>query len=121
MQEPSHGGHMMEGAGEDAGRPTCRLLLQDEFPVREDLSDETDEDAGPTQPLPPPKPPVSSFRLKNDSDLFGLGLVETGRKEISDEGSLGARVGWGSWGACQDHVGRTGSRGHLASVCSGGI
>jgi len=61
----------------------------DEFPVREDLSDETDEDAGPTQPLPPPKPPVSSFRLKNDSDLFGLGLVETGRKEISDEDKEG--------------------------------
>ncbi|XP_045739498.1 rab-like protein 6 isoform X2 [Mirounga angustirostris] len=61
----------------------------DEFPVREDLSDETDEDAGPAQPLPPPKPPVSSFRLKNDSDLFGLGLAETGRKEISDEDKEG--------------------------------
>ncbi|XP_030896875.1 rab-like protein 6 isoform X1 [Leptonychotes weddellii] len=65
----------------------------DEFPVREDLSDETDEDAGPAQPLPPPKPPVSSFRLKNDSDLFGLGLAGTGRKEISDEG-------WEAAGPC---------------------
>uniref|UniRef100_G1M3M9 RAB, member RAS onco family like 6 n=1 Tax=Ailuropoda melanoleuca TaxID=9646 RepID=G1M3M9_AILME len=61
----------------------------DEFPVREDLSDETDEDAVPAQPPPPPKPPVSSFRLKNDSDLFGLGLAETGRKEISDEDKAG--------------------------------
>ncbi|XP_049487746.1 rab-like protein 6 isoform X1 [Panthera uncia] len=57
----------------------------EEFPVREDLSDDTDEDARPAQPPPPPKPPVSSFRLKNDSDLFGLGLEETGHKEISDE------------------------------------
>lgn len=55
--------------------------------MREDLSDDTDEDARPAQPPPPPKPPVSSFRLKNDSDLFGLGLEETGHKEISDEGS----------------------------------
>lgn len=98
MQEPSHGGHMTEGAGEDAGHPTRVLLLQDEFPVREDLSDETDEDASPAQPPPPPKPPMSSFRLKNDSDLFGLGLAETGRKEISDEGSSGAQVGLGGGG-----------------------
>ncbi|XP_047687326.1 rab-like protein 6 isoform X3 [Prionailurus viverrinus] len=57
----------------------------EEFPVREDLSDDTDEDARPAQPPPPSKPPVSSFRLKDDSDLFGLGLEETGHKEISDE------------------------------------
>uniref|UniRef100_A0A8C9BGN3 Rab-like protein 6 n=1 Tax=Phocoena sinus TaxID=42100 RepID=A0A8C9BGN3_PHOSS len=58
-----------------------------EFPVREDLSDVTDEEAGPVQPPPPPKPPAPSFRLKNDSDLFGLGLENTGRKESSEEGS----------------------------------
>uniref|UniRef100_A0A8C7B1B7 RAB, member RAS onco family like 6 n=1 Tax=Neovison vison TaxID=452646 RepID=A0A8C7B1B7_NEOVI len=63
----------------------------DEFPVREDLSDGTDEDAGPALPPQPPKPPVSSFRLKNDSDLFGLGPVEAGRKEISDEGDKEGR------------------------------
>lgn len=56
--------------------------------MREDLSDVTDEDAGPAQPPPPPKPPVPSFRLKNDSDLFGLGLEETGPKESSDEGGI---------------------------------
>ncbi|XP_022356136.1 rab-like protein 6 isoform X4 [Enhydra lutris kenyoni] len=61
----------------------------EEFPVREDLSDGTDEDAGPALPPQPPKPPVSSFRLKNDSDLFGLGPVEAGRKEISDEDKEG--------------------------------
>ncbi|XP_061055576.1 rab-like protein 6 isoform X4 [Eubalaena glacialis] len=60
-----------------------------EFPVREDLSDVTDEEAGPVQPPPPPKPPAPSFRLKNDSDLFGLGLEDTGRKESSEEGKEG--------------------------------
>ncbi|KAH0517701.1 Protein FAM184A [Microtus ochrogaster] len=34
---------------------------------------------------PPSKPPVSAFRQKNDSDLFGLGPEETGPKERSDE------------------------------------
>ncbi|XP_048202221.1 rab-like protein 6 [Perognathus longimembris pacificus] len=57
----------------------------DEFPVREDLSDVTDEDTGPAQPPVPPKPPAPSFRLKDDSDLFGLGLEETGRKDSSEE------------------------------------
>ncbi|XP_032162487.1 rab-like protein 6 isoform X2 [Mustela erminea] len=61
----------------------------DEFPVREDLSDGSDEDAGPALPPQPPQPPVSSFRLKNDSDLFGLGPVEAGRKELSDEDKEG--------------------------------
>ncbi|XP_058928867.1 rab-like protein 6 isoform X1 [Kogia breviceps] len=56
-----------------------------EFPVREDLSDVTDEEAGPVQPPPPPKAPAPSFRPKNDSDLFGLGLEDTGHKESSEE------------------------------------
>lgn len=61
----------------------------EEFPVREDPSDVTDEDTGPAQPPPPPKAPIPSFRLKNDSDLFGLGLEETGRKGHSSEGKEG--------------------------------
>ena len=32
------------------------------------------------------KSTVHSFKLKNDSDLFGLGLEETGPKESSEEG-----------------------------------
>ncbi|GAB1286080.1 Rab-like protein 6 [Apodemus speciosus] len=55
------------------------------FPVREDLSDVTDEDTGPAQPLPPSKPPAPAFRPKNDSDLFGLGLEELDPKRSSDE------------------------------------
>lgn len=68
---------------------TCPLLFQGEFPEREDLSDGTDDDAGPVQPPPPAKPPAPTFRLKNDADLFGLGLEETRPKESSGEGSGG--------------------------------
>ncbi|KYO23087.1 rab-like protein 6 [Alligator mississippiensis] len=57
----------------------------DEFPVREDLSDISDEDASLARPPQPVKPAIHSFKLKNDSDLFGLGLEETGTKESSDE------------------------------------
>ncbi|XP_039080552.1 rab-like protein 6 [Hyaena hyaena] len=57
----------------------------EQFPVRDDLSDDTDEDACRARPPPAPKPAVASFRRKDDSDLFGLGLEETGHKEISDE------------------------------------
>ncbi|KAL0606629.1 Rab-like protein 6 [Plecturocebus cupreus] len=60
----------------------------DEFPVRDDPSDVSDEDEAPApaQPPPPHRPPLPAFRLKNDSDLFGLGLEEAGPKESSEEG-----------------------------------
>ncbi|XP_035119371.2 rab-like protein 6 isoform X5 [Callithrix jacchus] len=60
----------------------------DEFPVRDDPSDVSDEDEtpAPAQPPPPCKPPLPALRLKNDSDLFGLGLEEAGPKESSEEG-----------------------------------
>lgn len=60
-----------------------------EFPVREDPSDVTDEDAGPAQPPPPPPPPIPAFRVKSGTDLFGLGPEEPGAKESSDEGKAG--------------------------------
>lgn len=55
-----------------------------EFPVREDPSDVSDEDTSPAQLPLPAKPAVPTFKLKNDSDLFGLGL-EAGPKESSEE------------------------------------
>ncbi|XP_064146791.1 rab-like protein 6 isoform X2 [Loxodonta africana] len=60
-----------------------------EFPVREDLSDLTDEDVGPAQPPRPLQPPTPSFRPKNDTDLFGLGLREPGPRDSSDEDKVG--------------------------------
>ncbi|XP_060107676.1 rab-like protein 6 isoform X2 [Heteronotia binoei] len=56
----------------------------DEFPVREDLSDISDEDTTSKTPQPS-KPVIHSFKPKNDSDLFGLGLDEPGPKESSEE------------------------------------
>ncbi|XP_015272291.1 PREDICTED: rab-like protein 6 [Gekko japonicus] len=62
----------------------CQKNKVDEFPVREDLSDISDEDT--TSKLPQPsKPVIHSFKPKNDSDLFGLGLDEPGPKESSEE------------------------------------
>lgn len=60
--------------------------LQDEFPVREDLSEISDDDTSLAKPPQPVKSTVPSFKLKNDSDLFGLGLEEAGPKESSEEG-----------------------------------
>lgn len=53
--------------------------------MREDLSDISDEDTT-SKPPQPPKPVIPSFKPKNDSDLFGLGLDEPGPKESSEEG-----------------------------------
>ncbi|NXX85572.1 RABL6 protein, partial [Urocolius indicus] len=58
----------------------------DEFPVREDLSELSDDDTSLAKPPQPVKSTVPSFKLKNDSDLFGLGLEEPGLKESSEEG-----------------------------------
>ncbi|NWV58538.1 RABL6 protein, partial [Malurus elegans] len=57
----------------------------DEFPVREDLSEISDDDASLAKPPQPVKSTVPSFKLKNDSDLFGLGMEEAGPKESSEE------------------------------------
>ncbi|NXR31197.1 RABL6 protein, partial [Zosterops hypoxanthus] len=57
----------------------------DEFPVREDLSEISDDDTSLAKPPQPVKSTVPSFKLKNDSDLFGLGLEEAGPKESSEE------------------------------------
>ncbi|XP_066466923.1 rab-like protein 6 isoform X2 [Tiliqua scincoides] len=54
------------------------------FPVREDLSDVSDEEAS-SKPPQPAKPAMPSFKPVNDSDLFGLGLPDPGPKESSGE------------------------------------
>ncbi|XP_018773445.1 rab-like protein 6 isoform X2 [Serinus canaria] len=56
-----------------------------EFPVREDLSEVSDDDTSLAKPPQPVKSTVPSFKLKNDSDLFGLGLEEAGPKDSSEE------------------------------------
>ena len=66
--------------------------------MREDLSDVTDEDTGPAPPPPPLKARIPSFRVKDDTDLFGLGLEETGHKASSGEGSWGPGMQSSPWG-----------------------
>ncbi|ETE60632.1 putative GTP-binding protein Parf, partial [Ophiophagus hannah] len=56
----------------------------EEFPVREDLSDFSEED--PPSRLPQlPKPAIRSFRVKNEADLFGLGLDTAVGRDSSEE------------------------------------
>uniref|UniRef100_A0A8D0FU64 Rab-like protein 6 n=1 Tax=Strix occidentalis caurina TaxID=311401 RepID=A0A8D0FU64_STROC len=74
----------------------------DEFPVREDLSEISDDDTSLAKPPQPVKSTVHSFKLKNDSDLFGLGLEETGPKESSEEGKVKYLRGAKS---CKQHQG----------------
>ncbi|KAJ7308086.1 hypothetical protein JRQ81_008592 [Phrynocephalus forsythii] len=62
-----------------------RKVIED-FPVREDLSDTSGEDAPPAAPWQPAKPVVHAFKPKtNEADLFGLGLEEPARKENGGE------------------------------------
>ncbi|XP_037652850.1 rab-like protein 6 [Choloepus didactylus] len=60
-----------------------------EFPVREDPSDISDEDPTPARLPPPLQPSVHSFKLKNDTDLFGLGPENPGHKDSSNEDKEG--------------------------------
>ncbi|XP_026541670.1 rab-like protein 6, partial [Notechis scutatus] len=55
-----------------------------EFPVREDLSDLSEEDP-PSRPSQLPKPAIRSFRVKNEADLFGLGLDAAVGRDSSEE------------------------------------
>uniref|UniRef100_A0A8C5RI65 Rab-like protein 6 n=1 Tax=Laticauda laticaudata TaxID=8630 RepID=A0A8C5RI65_LATLA len=56
----------------------------EEFPVREDLSDLSEEDP-PSRPPQLPKPAIRSFRVKNEADLFGLGLDTVVGRDSSEE------------------------------------
>lgn len=60
---------------------------QESFPVRNDLSDLSDDDFIPAKMPEPMKPTVLSFKTKNENDLFGLGIEEqmAQNKNSSDE------------------------------------
>lgn len=64
---------------------------QEVFPVREDFSDISEEDAS-SKPPQPAQPVIHSFKMKKDSDLFGLGLDELGPSESSEEGRSRCRA-----------------------------
>ncbi|XP_053138417.1 rab-like protein 6 isoform X2 [Hemicordylus capensis] len=75
---------VMDDPDFDSEESDSQRKRTDEFPVREDLSDISDEDGPPKLPQPA-KPVIRSFRPKNDSDLFGLGLADPAPKESSEE------------------------------------
>lgn len=56
----------------------------DAFPMREDLSDVSDDEAS-SKPPQVAKPVMHSFKPTNESDLFGLGLADPGPKKSSGE------------------------------------
>lgn len=61
---------------------------QDAFPVRDELlSDLSDDDMQLAKVPEPLKPTVISFKPKDDTDLFGLGIQEepTAAKESSED------------------------------------
>lgn len=65
--------------------PLC--LLQESFQVRDDIPDLSDDDTTAAKIPEPMKPTVLSFKSKNDSDLFGLGIEEKSikSKDSSEE------------------------------------
>ncbi|KAJ8285703.1 hypothetical protein GJAV_G00029980 [Gymnothorax javanicus] len=62
-------------------------VKQEVFPVLDDLSDLSEEEVKPSKISEPLKPTVLSFKSKNDTDLFGLGIEEgaTKTKDSSEE------------------------------------
>ena len=62
------------------------LPLQDTFPVRDELlSDLTDDDLQPATAVTEPLKPMGiSFKHKNETDLFGLGIHEEPLAAIKD-------------------------------------
>ncbi|XP_064420323.1 rab-like protein 6 isoform X2 [Latimeria chalumnae] len=67
---------------EDSNSPRKKV---DVFPVREDISDLSDDDVAPAKLPDPLKPSTRSFKPKNEADLFGLGFEEKAAKESSEE------------------------------------
>uniref|UniRef100_A0A665UXP6 RAB, member RAS oncogene family-like 6b n=1 Tax=Echeneis naucrates TaxID=173247 RepID=A0A665UXP6_ECHNA len=63
-------------------------ITKDTFPVRDELLSDLSDDDMPLAKVPEPlKPTVISFKQKNDTDLFGLGIQEEvpATKESSEE------------------------------------
>ncbi|XP_069097532.1 rab-like protein 6 isoform X1 [Pleurodeles waltl] len=68
---------------EDSDKAAIKV---DDFPIREDISDVSEEDLATGKHADILKPTtVQSFKPKNDSDLFGLGTLDKTPKESSDE------------------------------------
>lgn len=67
--------------------PVLFQILQDVFPVRDEISDLSDNEFIPSKVPEPLKPSVLSFKPKDSTDLFGLGFEEKSvqLRDSSDE------------------------------------
>ncbi|XP_075041464.1 rab-like protein 6 [Mixophyes fleayi] len=58
---------------------------QEEFPALNNLSDSSSEEVVSSLPPPVAKPVVPTFKMREDSDLFGLGLEEKVTKDVEED------------------------------------
>ncbi|KAJ8379668.1 hypothetical protein SKAU_G00004460 [Synaphobranchus kaupii] len=79
--------YIMDDPDFDSEESDAPNVKQEVFPVLDDLSDLTDDEFKPAKVPEPLKPTVLSFKSKNETDLFGLGIQEgaTKIKESSEE------------------------------------
>ncbi|MFT7797270.1 rab-like protein 6 isoform X2 [Arapaima gigas] len=64
----------------DNEEPEPQKIKKESFPVRDDLSDLSDDEFVPPRVPETLKPTIISFKNKNDIDLFGLGFEENASK-----------------------------------------
>ncbi|XP_031426312.1 rab-like protein 6 isoform X2 [Clupea harengus] len=79
--------YVMDDPDFESEESDTQKAVKESFPVRNDLSDLSDEDIIPEKMPEPMKPTVLSFKSKNENDLFGLGFENKAatNKESSDE------------------------------------
>ncbi|XP_041958068.1 rab-like protein 6 isoform X1 [Alosa sapidissima] len=79
--------YVMDDPDFESEESDTQKAAKESFPVRNDLSELSDDDFIPSKMPEPMKPTALSFKTKNENDLFGLGFVEkaTKTKDSSDE------------------------------------
>ncbi|XP_068105055.1 rab-like protein 6 isoform X2 [Hyperolius riggenbachi] len=58
---------------------------QDSFPVLNNMSDSSSEETLSSRPPEPAKAPVTTFKIREDNDLFGLGMEEKAQKDSEED------------------------------------
>ncbi|XP_042611023.1 rab-like protein 6 isoform X2 [Cyprinus carpio] len=78
---------VMDDPDFESEEEVIQKVVKESFPVRDDIPDLSDDDLTSAKIPEPMKPTVLSFKSKNDSDLFGLGIEEKSikSKDSSEE------------------------------------
>ncbi|XP_058633549.1 rab-like protein 6 isoform X4 [Onychostoma macrolepis] len=78
---------VMDDPDFESEEEVMQKVNKESFPVRDDIPDLSDDDITADKIPEPVKPTVLSFKSKNDSDLFGLGIEEKSikSKDSSEE------------------------------------